>query len=80
LKKHYNKYGHEYDTSNIFSDFSSDEAIPEEILKDKPSKRDIKYVKGILSDFGITDIKIPEFESVIKLQQWMNSVIMEKLN
>ena len=67
-------------TNDIFSDFSNENTIPEYILKRKPSTRDMKCVSNILEDFGIRDIKIPKFETVLRLQKWMIGTIQKHLN
>lgn len=53
-------------------------SVNESKLNTKPSLRDIRETKKVLTDFEIiTDI--PMFESFTQLQRWQKQLIKEKL-
>ena len=64
-------------TANAFNDFTSD--IPEEKFYSKPSEKDIRHVRKILSDFRIKCDEIPDFDNICQLQRWLKGKIKDKL-
>lgn len=51
----------------------------EYIRKDKPSESELKTTCKMFNDFGIRNIKIPEFNTLTELLSWRKGIIKKHL-